>query len=427
MGAGAGSAGGYEAVRSLMADEAFCALRRRADRGLLLWPDLEDLPMPEGYTREQAWDLLTLVRRQTAIDLPWDSFVEKVSSGKAWYTNTRALADALSYVESRTSDVSDLGRAVAQHRGVDVVESWVRRDVGAAFEMDGLAAAGGAEAAVGAPDPRLAALAANFYRLLGESESYAARPLTPRAVEDLQYGLRRGVETLRPEPPAYVVDMVRLDPSSRYTDPASTLRAICEIAEGEGKGATMAPPLRVIYLSWLFMAARPFPCWNGLVEILVRHICLQRLGRRALAAVPLLRLHLDWTLGRDKVHRSYAEFMGEVEHYRNDYTPFFLLSLGLMSDGVAAVEAAMAQLARRDAELDERLADARVNHRQRAIILNAINDPAFPQRIEAHRRRYRVAYATARKDFLDLAEAGYLRQEVEGRAFVFYPGRLLGG
>lgn len=419
------AAGGYEAVRSLMADEAFCALRRRADRGLLLWHDLEGLPMPEGYTREQAWDILTLVRRQTATDLPWDSFVEKASGGKAWYTSTRALTDALSYVESRTSDGSELGRAVAQHRGVDELASWVRRDVGAALEMDGTGSGGG-QAPVEA-DPRLAALVENFYRLLDECGSYAARPLTPRVIEELQHGLCKGAETLRPGLSPQVAGVVRLDPNSRYVDPAFTLRAICEIAEGEGGGASMAAPLRVIYLSWLFFAARPFPRWNGLVEVLVRHVCLQRLGYQALAAVPLLKLHLDWALGRDKAHRSYAEFMGEVEHYRNDYTPFFLLSLGLMSDGVAAVEAAMAQLARRDAELDERLADARVNHRQRAIILNAINDPASPQRIEVHRRRYRVAYATARKDFLDLAEAGYLRQEVEGRAFVFYPGRLLGG
>lgn len=32
-----------------------------------------------------------------------------------------------------------------------------------------------------------------------------------------------------------------------------------------------------------------------------------------------------------------------------------------------------------------------------------------------------------RKDFLDLVEAGYLRQEMQGRAFVFYPGERLRG
>lgn len=405
----------YDIVYGLMTDERFVELRRRFDRELVLWPDLKDLALPEGYTREQVWDLLVAVRRQTAIELPWGSFVEKERPGRAWFTNTRALSEALSSIEARTSDASALGGAVIARRGCDVLGVWLRDDVDAALEMDGLAH----------PDPldaRPSALLANFYRLMGEADAYAARPLTPRALEDLYRRLTRDAVTLQPGQPA---PAVRIDGRSRYVDAEYTLRTVCEIAEGAGEGSRLSPTLRVIYISWLMSGVRPLPAWNCLVDVLVRHICLRRLGFQALAIVPLSRLQLDWTSGRETHCRGFAEFMGDVEHYRNDYTSFFLLMLELLKGGVDRLETTVDQLERREAELDSRLQDDHLNHRQRSIILNAANDPTAPQRIERHRQRYRVAYATARKDFLDLVAAGYLRQKTEGRAFVFYAGERL--
>lgn len=40
-------------------------------------------------------------------------------------------------------------------------------------------------------------------------------------------------------------------------------------------------------------------------------------------------------------------------------------------------------------------------------------------RIAPHQRAFRIAYGTARADFLSLEREGYLVREQEGRAFVF--------
>ena len=79
----------------------------------------------------------------------------------------------------------------------------------------------------------------------------------------------------------------------------------------------------------------------------------------------------------------------------------------------------------RDAELSRTFADAFFNVRQRAILSNALNNPGQMQKIEPHRRLYRVSYATARKDFLDLEERGYLVRREVGRAFAFLPSSKL--
>ncbi len=65
--------------------------------------------------------------------------------------------------------------------------------------------------------------------------------------------------------------------------------------------------------------------------------------------------------------------------------------------------------------------DRGLNHRQRAVLAAALSEPDTVFRIDTHKRLYRVAYATARSDLLELAELGFLNQVRRGRAFVFSP------
>ena len=59
------------------------------------------------------------------------------------------------------------------------------------------------------------------------------------------------------------------------------------------------------------------------------------------------------------------------------------------------------------------------NHRQRALLLNALRHPDKRFTIEAHRRAHDVTYQTARTDLLGLVASRLMRQYREGRAFVF--------
>ena len=62
-----------------------------------------------------------------------------------------------------------------------------------------------------------------------------------------------------------------------------------------------------------------------------------------------------------------------------------------------------------------------LNHRQHVAVGDALRNPDAWFTIQAHERRHRVAYATARADLLGLEEAGLFARQLVGKQFVFRP------
>ncbi len=60
-----------------------------------------------------------------------------------------------------------------------------------------------------------------------------------------------------------------------------------------------------------------------------------------------------------------------------------------------------------------------LNHRQRALLMHAVRHPDSIYSIEGHRNSHRVAYATARKDLMDLVAAGLLTQLRVGKRLMY--------
>lgn len=68
------------------------------------------------------------------------------------------------------------------------------------------------------------------------------------------------------------------------------------------------------------------------------------------------------------------------------------------------------------------VADSRLNHRQREVILFAARNTDRHFTIANHKSRHQVTYATARSDFLKLAKWKYLKKIVVGKRFEFIAG-----
>jgi DNA-binding transcriptional regulator YhcF (GntR family) len=66
-----------------------------------------------------------------------------------------------------------------------------------------------------------------------------------------------------------------------------------------------------------------------------------------------------------------------------------------------------------------------LNDRQRAIIGRALRNPEAQFTIRYHKTNHGIAYPTARRDFLELVEKGYLTVEQRGKAFIFVPSNEL--
>lgn len=416
----------YDVIRNFLTDQNFIELRRRADQGVLLWSDFLKLPLPEGLTREEVWDILNIVRRQTATELPWDTFLDKSSLGKGWFTTTRALADALKTVEGMLSSDSVLSSIIAEKRSAYPLVALVQRELSTACMIDGFPVSEERvrdvlRGAVGHRD-RADTLISNFVKTYALLENWVDRPLTVGLIEEIHMNLIQGLEGLRPEPLAI---MARMSPESVYNDPFVALRTIVDISFGGNLGEDFHPVLRMLHMKWLFLIARPFPHWNCLVELLVRTLFLMQQQYLGLMYIPLGYLQWQWSEGAVKNVRKIEDYIAYLPQYNDDLTPRYLAELNLVIDEIDDLERLVNQLVQRDKDLQESLNDSYLNYRQRAIIANALNSPHTPQRIEAHRRSYRVVYATARADFMNLVEQGYLVQESQGKAFTFYPGPKL--
>ena len=73
---------------SLLKDPVFCGLRVLADERPLTREEFEMLAMPEGVSREQTWDILNALRRQTAVELPF----RDGEGRRGWYYPTRSIS-----------------------------------------------------------------------------------------------------------------------------------------------------------------------------------------------------------------------------------------------------------------------------------------------------------------------------------------------
>ena len=401
-------------------------MRQRADNELFLWEDLDACPLPDGFTKEQTWALLTAVRRQTAIVLPWDTFMDKGYSAPMWYTSTRALTSRIERIEASAHRSSALTRAVSEHRGTVPLFDLTLRDIEAAFRMSGcpVEIVRGAKALEVAPaavrgEERSGRVLANFLDLLDELPDMKGRRITVGFIEELHYRLLEGIEDFAPEEPV----IAPLYAESAYRDPDVCLKTIASIAQGRDS-VPLHPVLRATALYWFFLVCRPLSSWNSLVELLVRRLMLLQGDYPVLAMVPLAQLSEGW-LEDNSAHRSSADMRAHLPEFEDDSTAWFLIYEDLFLDGLALLAERVALVEQADERLDAALQGQYLNYRQRAILSNALRDPALAQKIEPHRRSYHVAYSTARSDYLTLVDLGYLRMEEQGKAFVFLPGPKL--
>lgn len=124
---------------------------------------------------------------------------------------------------------------------------------------------------------------------------------------------------------------------------------------------------------------------------------------------------------------QYVRAFLHSETSRGDLTYFLLHQLEIVLRATKELFEYVAREERQIRETERILKGAsRFNHRQRALLSEALRHPDAVYTIHAHQRAHGVVYQTARQDLLDLARAGYLVKLKRGHAFVFAPAPRLG-
>lgn len=403
-----------EDVLSLMSDSRLRKLRDIADWNLLLLDDLDRFEMPDGYSKEEIWRIVMSIRRQVAVMVPEDPY----RTDDIWFVTTTSLSSESKDLELRCKAGFPLDNALRALKGSPFLTRYLERTLSSAFDIEGIEVSRERihEIFSGTlvPSNEIDKIISNYFQISADSESMAKREITQGLIETLYYRLIEGVDvdSIPRRMPTYAVNEAIKPPTSQ-----ECMNAICRRLHQEYcADLRYSLVLRIINASWFFWNFDIFPCLNALVGTLLRNVVAVKWGLPVLTWIPVGY----FPFGEYDKERMDAVFEACRTDYGFgfDFSPYFSMYTSMYLYEVDRLEKSVAQLQKLNRLMEETF-NSPMNDRQKTIISAICKEPHASLRIGPYQKRFKVAYATARNDFLELEREGFLVKEQEGKAFVF--------
>ncbi|MFC5581971.1 Fic family protein [Rhodanobacter terrae] len=393
------------------------------------WDQLRHLTPPEGLTSEEWWLGIKMARRGLRQEMP-----VKDKTGNPFAV---VLSDSIQ------RKLFLIGRdAAGALRGQDATQSEVTREhylVRSLMEeaMTSSQLEGAATTTQVAKDmlrsgrePRDYGerMIFNNYMAMRELKKWRQQPLTPEAIFEIHRTLADG--TLDDEGCAGRFrlpseDIVIEDETGRVLHvppPARELqqrmRSLCDFANQSDDGEHFVHPVvRAILIHFQIGYDHPFVDGNGRTARTLFYWSLLRSGFWMAEYLSISTI----------LKRAPAQYMRSYLYTETDdadTTYFVAHQLDVLLEAIDGVHRYIMRKQKEQAAAAALLKPGsplalQINHRQRALLLNALKNPKKVFTIEMHRRSHGTSYQTARADLLSLSEGGFLHQFREGKAFVF--------
>jgi Fic family protein len=399
------------------------------------WDKLRHLDPPGELTREEWWLGIKMARLTASRALPAGDVRGRPFS----YGTPDEVQRLLHYVDQRCAGEIAMGELVAsdeQARHHYLVNSLMEEAIRSS-QLEGATTTRrvakellrtGRE-----PADRSERMILNNFRALEFMREEMGELLTPAAVLELHRILTAGTlddptaagRLQRPdEERIAVVDAT--DGSVIHTPPVAVelparLQSLCDFAnqgEDESEGF-VHPVVRAILLHFLLAYDHPFEDGNGRTARALFYWAMRTNGYWLAEYLSISRI-----LREAPAQYSRAFLFTETDE--GDTTYFLLHQLKTIR---RAIEELHVYLNRKASEIRdvERLIDGSdgLNHRQLALLGEAIRHPESVFAYQTHATEHRVTHETARTDLLQLQERGLLTRRREGHRFVFSPVRDL--
>jgi Fic family protein len=397
-------------------------------RDYVHWDKLRQLTPPEDLSLDEWWLLIKWGRQNVQRQIP---LTDPAGSHFA-YGVPDLVARRLHYVDQRCSGevaMSEVVTADAQARQRYLVNSLMEEAIRSS-QLEGATTTRrvakellqtGRE-----PKDRSERMILNNYRALLYMRDDMPDELTPGAVIELQRILTE--ETLdnpdaagrlqRPdEVRVAVVD--RIDGTVIHAPPPAEqlpqrLQALCDFAnEGENQDRFIHPVLRAILLHFWLAYDHPFEDGNGRTARALFYWYMRTHGYWLVEYLSISRILRD-------APTRYTRAFVLTETDERDATYFIVYQLEIIQRAVEQLHDHLRQKIKdiRDVEALLKGSD-RFNHRQFAILANALRTPDSIYTFQAHAASHSVTHETARADLIPLAEMGFLQQRRQGRRYTF--------
>ena len=395
----------------------------------------DELDMPEGCSADDLWELLGVVRNVMGVRV-LSELSAGLDGGELWYVRTPEMTEALADVVGLSSETSHIARELAcRPERVFALDPFID-ELRAALSRDGLDADRDAVSGLvrgnRAPDSPADVLLCNALGILRD----LVRCANPDACTSVARAL--GVSPVRDEFDAVCALrelFARLDagvgpcacagrrklamPLFRPECPGDTVLAhvVSVFMRCENRGAD--PLVAFVSNSDVLWQYAPFERWNGMMELVIRAAFFAHMGMPGVAFAPFCNLALRWENGELPEDEAPCRIEETQLRYALgvDVTQFYAQKVRLLARGVRELDAALTNQEKRLARLLEAPArDARLNHRQRELLVRLVENPSLQVGVRAHAEHHGVSVATARADLQKLAEFDYVYRRCPERA-----------
>ncbi len=193
------------------------------------------------------------------------------------------------------------------------------------------------------------------------------------------------------------------------------LEELCDFANNGVPHDFIHPVVQAILVHFYLAYIHPFADGNGRTARALFYWSLLRSGYWLAQFLPISSI-----MRREP--RDYTMAYMHVDTDDGDTTYFVLYQLDVLQRALAGLHQYIARKLKESRDLADALtSDPDLNHRQIAVLRDALRDPTQTLTIAREQRRHRVSYPTARSDLLALEQRGLLTRSKVGKKFVFRP------
>lgn len=397
----------------------------------LHWNDLRRRPAPEGFSPEEWWLGLKFHRQSQLRTIPLTD-----KTGRSFgFGQPDVLNELLHNIDRGLGMALGLPEALTQADNRDryIVNTLIEESI-TSSQLEGAVTTRQVAAEMlrtgRKPRDTHERMVLNNYLTMRRIRDLRDRDLTPELVFELH---RRVTEGTMDDPDASGrfrsahenVRVEDLEGTVFHEPPVASelparLEAMCAFANGATPDFFVHPVIRAILLHFWLAYDHPFVDGNGRTARALFYWCMLRRDYPLFEFISISQILL-------RAPAQYAEAFLHTETDDNDLTYFLLHQAGVVKKAVAALQDYLAQKRSELGQASDALRGAvGLNHRQQALLLHALREPATRYVIIGHQRSHNVSHQTAANDFHDLVARGLLVMVPGGRPRIFIAPSDLG-
>lgn len=416
----------------LLGSPQFADLVRRAWLEPVRRADLRSSDVPTGFSEDEVWDALTVIRYAQAYRSP-EGLRTAEGITENWHTVPESLQRTLLELGRKTQVGSPLDALARERSGRSFITQQYVEEMLCNLSFDGFASEyEDARSVLMGERPAASSaevIACNYHGIMHNLEDYSDAPFDQSLLESLYVRLTDGVDLKEEGQQLYDGGLVPRSPLEEHYACAATPETVDEVSLhmpiNVAAGLACDPPRHPIMASMLvncqFWRAPIFPSCNNLMGCIASRLYLVQQGYPVFRFVPKIRILDKWKHGSygDNVPCTYEESLACAEDSM-DWTLYYDTVMKLMLREVRAMERSLALRAATDQEAIEGIARVPyLTHRQQEVLRQAVLRPEHVFRIAEHQKQYGIAYSTARADMEKLVDLGLLSRVIDGQAYTY--------